>query len=218
MIHKVKQGVLDTDHPIEVGDTVYMGRYPTASAHSWASVEWRVLAKEKDQYLLITTHCIDWREYHMLSSTTWAHCDLRYDLQSMAEAMFTPKELEAIQLTCVQTSHRLIRTDEDQAEMEETPDQGGDSADQLFLLSIYEAAKYFADDKDRKCAGTPYAVERGCYNNGEQNGACWWLRHWGYEMTSAADVLPWGEICGTGDDVNEAGGVRPAMWVRFPTN
>lgn len=215
MIHRVEKGILTTAHSVQVGDTVYMGRYPVSSVHSWEPVEWRVLAKENGQFLLITEHCIDWRYYHFGGNVTWAHCDLRYDLQGMAEAMFSQQELDTILLTTVQTTHMAIRTEEDQRQMEEKPDEGGTSADQLFLLSVYEAARYFPGDEARKCAGTPYAVTCGCYNNGDLNGACWWLRSWGYWSSFAADVLPWGEICGPGDDVNEAGGVRPAMWVRF---
>jgi hypothetical protein len=43
------------------------------------------------------------------------------------------------------------------------------------------------------------------------------LRNCGYQASYAAEVLPWGEINGSGDEVDEESGVRPAMWVRLDT-
>jgi hypothetical protein len=216
MTYRTEQGILATAEQVQVGDTVYMGQYPVASS-SCEPLAWRVLAKENDRILMITKACIDWRRYHPGGSVSWAHSDLRYDLQFLAEDLFTKAEWERVLETEVFTALTRIQSEEDQEKAEQTLDAGERSVDRLFLLSVYEAARYFANDSDRKCSGTPYAVSKGCYNNGEQNGACWWLRNCGYHASYAAEVLPWGEINGSGDEVDEESGVRPAMWVRLDT-
>ena len=214
MIHRVEKGILPTADQVQVGDSVYMGQY-YVSSRVLKPLAWRVLAKENDRCLLITEKCIDWRRYHPGGSSSWAHCDLRYDLQFLAEDLFTEEEWNIVLESAVLTAPVLIQTDEDQALAEQTPDAGEQSMDRLFLLSVYEAARYFADDADRKCAGTPYAVSKGCYNNGALDGACWWLRTNGYQKSYKAEVLPNGEINGSGDEIDEESGIRPAMWVQF---
>ena len=214
MIHRVEKGILPAADQVQVGDSVYMGQY-YVSSKKLEPLAWRVLAKENDRCLLITEKCIDWLRYHPGGAICWANSDLRYDLQVLAIDMFNNEELNAILVTEVQTSPKLIQSDEDQELAEQTPDTGEISEDRLFLLSVYEAARYFADDADRKCAGTPYAVSRGCYNNGKLCGACWWLRNNGYQRSYKAEVFPNGEIDGSGDELYEESGIRPAMWVRF---
>lgn len=216
MIYGTSQGKLPTIEQVQVGDTVYLGSYPLTDSQKHEPLEWQVLSKEGDRCLLITAYCIDWLCYHTGGSTSWAGCQLRDQLQEFAEEMFTEQERSLILTTAVKTPSNLLQSEEDQEDAEAIPDEGEASSDLLFLLSVYEAAQYFSEDSARRCPGTPYAVSKGCYNNGQQNGACWWLRNIGYQRSYAADVLPWGEICGSGDEVYEAGGVRPAMWVRFP--
>ena len=217
MIHLYENGSLNSISEIQVGDRVYMGRYYVNSSDTFDPLEWQVLAKENDRCLLITTACIDWKPFHVGGATHWANCDLRDELQYLTEEVFSEEERMLICPTIVQTSTHPIQAEEDERSAYENEDQGKESTDLLFLLSVYQAYCYFPDEKDRICAGTPYAVEKGCYNNGALNGACWWLRSVGYQASYAADVLPWGEIDGSGDEVDEAGGVRPAMWVRFPS-
>ena len=50
-----------------------------------------------------------------------------------------------------------------------------DSTYNVFLLSSSEVEEYFANDDERKCGATAYAVKNGAYVN---NDGCvyWWLR------------------------------------------
>lgn len=83
-----------------------------------------------------------------------------------------------------------------------------------FFLSVAEAKKYFAGKKDRAATATPYAASKGAFVHGKREGVCWWLRDQGYSCRYKADVLTNGEICDDGDDWEEPGGIRPAIWLK----
>lgn len=215
MKHKVERGILRTAHLVETGDTVYMGKYPVSSRGSRDSLEWRVLAKEGDRFLLISASCIEWMPFHAQREVTWENSILRATLAKLYRDAFSPREQKLILLSAVRTSRELIQIDEDAEAAKLCADAGVETRDHLFLLSVYEAHKYFADDDARKAIATPYVLEKGGYINREHNATGWWLRTRGYQASYASDVLPWGEICGIGEEVYEEGGIRPAMWVRF---
>ena len=96
---------------------------------------------------------------------------------------------------------------------------GGDNTqDQVFLLSIEEARKYFPSDKDRVCKPTDYALwkEKRVVDNEFGCGCWWWLRSPGDDSESAAYVYPSGVIHDNGDGVYDCTvAVRPALWVNI---
>ena len=172
--------------------TVKIGRHPTGSGDGKA-MEWLVLAKEEGRMLLLSKECLAEQPFHCsAAAVTWADCDLRGWLRDLEEDWFTPEERARILTTAVETSEECCYDDESIPE-----DRGTVTEDRLFLLSAREAWKYFEKDEDR------------------QSGTGWWLRSRGYSPGYAADVLPSGEVCGSGEEVYEPGGVRPAMWVRI---
>lgn len=72
---------------------------------------------------------------------------------------------------------------------------GNDTVDKIFVLSFYEANKYFASTEKRSMKDW------------------WWLRTPGTKQNRATIVTEGGYLLATGKDVDEIGGVRPAMWV-----
>ena len=97
--------------------------------------------------------------------------------------------------------------------------------DQVFLLSIMEANKYFSSNSARQCEATDYAVANGAYVNSGNSNCRWWLRSPGYEQSNAAVVGSGGDVGEIGNPVGYdyydgyrvgdcgADAVRPALWI-----
>ena len=98
-------------------------------------------------------------------------------------------------------------------------DPGNATQDQVFLLSIVEARKYFASSEARMCVPTAYAISNGLYTSGRYSkdgeGTClWWLRSPGYNQIGAARVNNDGSVDEYGYDVDcDNYAVRPALWI-----
>ena len=95
---------------------------------------------------------------------------------------------------------------------------GNDTFDKVFLLSITEANKYFADNEDRCCDYTKYGeAQRKAKDYDSDIVVCnWWLRSPGESQYKATLVRPAGDIPDFGYSVNETySGVRPALWIDF---
>ena len=91
---------------------------------------------------------------------------------------------------------------------------GNATRDQVFLLSIAEANKYFSSDSARQCKPTDYAVANGASVNSNSGNCWWWLRSPGNSQNSAAGVDTYGVVRGNGGNVNlDFVAVRPAMWI-----
>lgn len=91
---------------------------------------------------------------------------------------------------------------------------GNTTQDQVFLLSITEANKYFSSDSARQCKPTEYAVAGGAYVSSSNGNCWWWLRSPGFDQGSAAFVNDGGDVDEDGIDVGYAyNAVRPALWI-----
>ena len=90
---------------------------------------------------------------------------------------------------------------------------GKDTQDQVFLLSITEANKYFSSDRARQCEPTYYAVDNGAWES--NSGNCWWwLRSPGIDQNRAAGVRNVGDVYEYGFSVfYDDAAVRPALWI-----
>ena len=90
---------------------------------------------------------------------------------------------------------------------------GNAMQDQVFLLSITEANKYFSSDSARQCKPTDYAVANGACES--DSGNCWWwLRSPGYTQDVAASVYSGGDVYEYGYGVGlDRNAVRPALWI-----
>ena len=92
---------------------------------------------------------------------------------------------------------------------------GNATQDQVFLLSITEANKYFSSDSARQCKPTDYAVANGAWES--DSGNClWWLRSPGDSQNFAAFVYNGGEVNWSGHSIDydtALNAVRPALWI-----
>lgn len=89
--------------------------------------------------------------------------------------------------------------------------QGNDTKDKLFLLSIKEVEQYFVSNEKRLCKPTKYAVHNGAYEHG-----WWWLRSAGAYSYGAALVHGDGSVDCDGNSVTyHSGSVRPAFWLNL---
>ena len=118
---------------------------------------------------------------------TWKKCTLREWLNEDFYEGFTEEEKAMIAETNVVNSDNARYGTKG----------GGDTIDRIFLLSLDEAQKYFANGESR-------AV-----------GSWWWLRSPGHTPTYAAIVYLVGSLYDLGYRVVYAYGVRPALNLKF---
>jgi tetratricopeptide (TPR) repeat protein len=178
----------------KVGGVVKYGSFEidTLNANFEDSIEWIVIAKEGNKYLLITRNVIDVRAFNQTATkdVTWGTSTIRTWLNGMfAEGAFSETEFEKINVT-----------------------KNGDCDDKVFLLSAEEVAKYITEDI---AAGMPtdYAIYKDPHMTDDFVCRGWWLR----DRTGnydAAIVDQSGKVVADGYQINDAHvGVRPAIWV-----
>ena len=183
-----------------VGDTVTYGTYEQDGDYDNGkeAIEWIVLDKQDGKLLLISRYALDAMTYdYKGEELTWEKCSLRKWLNGIfVKEAFTDKEIKHIPTAKV-TADKNPEYD---------TDPGNDTEDQVFLLSVSEAEKYFKTNDERRCKPTEYAmIMMGAYND---EGYCsWWLR-------SIGIVYSFGEAnyYSSGYSTFEFG-VRPALWV-----
>ena len=166
-------------------------------AHLWFGAEktpWRVLEldREADTALLIAEEPVCEKAYHdKREDITWEQCSLRKWLNGVYyEKTFSEEEKVVI----------LDRELKNPDNAEYGTRGGNDTKDKIFLLSIDEAKRYFASDKDRAC------------------GQFWWLRSPGLYQAYAAHVFADGSL-GNFYNVNYVhGAVRPAFRINLKSD
>ncbi|MDO5295780.1 MAG: DUF6273 domain-containing protein [bacterium] len=168
---------------------------------SWRTT-WRMLKREKEYLLILAEQGLDSKPYHeKFCGITWAECSLRRWLNAaFYNRAFNDQERALILQTYVINN------------------AGPDTADHVFLLSINDAKRLFADDAARQAVPTDFALEKGARTSADFNigniGCCcwWWLRSRGIYDDLAADVGTDGGVYEAGSDVNDDFGcVRPAL-------
>ena len=196
-----------------VGDIIVFGTYEqdNNTSNGKENIEWLVLAKEDNKILVISDKALDCQEYNpSWSDVTWETCSLRKWLNNdFINDAFSDDEKAMIPTVTVSADNNP----------EYDTDPGNATQDQVFLLSIVEARKYFASSEARMCVPTAYAISNGLYTSGRYSkdgeGTClWWLRSPGDEQYRAADVFSDGIVASDGDNAGEdENAVRPAMWI-----
>jgi len=195
---------------VKAGDIITFGHYEQDNNlyNGSEPIEWRVLAVENGRALLISKYALDAKPYHdeIDKNITWEKCLLRGWLnEDFYNKAFDRSE-----------KSRILQVKIKNPDNPKYGTQGGnDTRDNIFLLSIDEANRYFASDDDRKCLASDYAKENGAYNvyiNNERSW--WWLRSPGYESFYAALVSPDGGVGISGDIIySDLDAVRPAFWL-----
>lgn len=167
---------------------VKFGKYfQETGSNQKQDIEWYMLDKKDDKYLLVSCYALDVMPYHdKVENVDWQACSLRkWLVDNFFMAAFTEEEREKI---CCIT-----------------------------LLNIDEAKEYFDCDSDRVCEPTEYALSEDGNIVRSTGAGCWcwwWLRSPGSDSSRAAYVGPSGSIIDIGCLVNFSSiAVRPAIWV-----
>ena len=190
-------------------NNVYFGNYMQSSKDSKDPVKWRVLSNADGKLFLLADKNLDVVRYNEKdASVTWADCTLRKWLNNYENHpyndtfignAFTAKEAAAVAETLVKNN-------------------GNDTTDKVFLLSIAEAANTaygFTDDDARVSTNTGYVANgghtgAGMWGVGE--AGYWWLRSPGDYNGSAAIVSYDGNLYISGFYVYTVSvAVRPAL-------
>ena len=195
-----------------VGEKVTFGNYE--QDNDWTNgkepIEWIVLDAQGGKSLLISKDVLSGQPYNaQYKDVTWETCSLRSWLnQKFLSEAFSPEEINRIPSVTVSADKNPNYGS----------DPGNDTIDQVFVLSIQEAERYFSSDADRQSIPTEYAKSQGGLNFG--GNTWWWLRSPGSLNKFATGVYIWtGKIDDYGYGVtpnrNGGGSVRPAIWVSW---
>lgn len=191
-----------------VGEYVVFGSYEQDGDESNGKegIEWLVLDRSKDGYLLISRYALDCMRFNTAKTAVkWSGSSLRTWLnKTFYDAAFSAEEKGMIRLSEVFTppnpSFPAV--------------WGGFSTqDYVYLLSIQEADNLFSGNQARMCYPTEYAVSKGAAV--DDGGTCWWwLRSPGNRDFGSAGVYSDGTVYQYGDDVNRTiNGIRPVIRV-----
>ncbi|HAZ19317.1 MAG TPA: hypothetical protein DCY74_07375 [Clostridiales bacterium] len=190
---------------LQVGDSVFIGKYPFHRDGSYKQIEWLVLTIHDGKALVISRYNLDIKPYYTKhDEVTWETSSIRKWLNnSFIETAFSAED----QAKIVETT--LINADNP----EYSTNGGQDTVDRVFLLSIDEVKKHMPFEINRESFSTLYAKEQGAYVNGK-NGSSWWaLRSPGADALSMATIND-GKISYEGDGVDSTDyALRPAMWI-----
>ena len=192
---------------VNVGDVYKFGSYEQDNnkSNGQEDIEWLVLEKDGTKILVVSKYALDCKPYNTsYTDVTWETCTLRKWLNNdFLGSAFSANEKAMIPTVTVSA--------------DKNPDYntnpGNAMQDQVFLLSITEANKYFSSDSARQCKPTDYAVANGAWES--DSGNCWWwLRSPGLDQSCAATVDLGGDVYELGDPVDgDSTAVRPALWI-----
>ena len=202
--------IRDSYVDVQVGDIIEFGSYEQDNDSSNGSepIKWRVLEVSDGSALVVSEYALDVKVYNeAYESVTWETCKLRAWLnEEFYDTAFGMEEKALIAMTKVgNEDHPMYGTN-----------GGKDTEDWVFLLSIWEAERYFEDDEDRRTFPTEYAIARDAYVYSDLGTVWWWLRSPGYHGRSAAEVSSFGALIYNGASVyNYKDGVRPALRIEI---
>jgi len=191
----------------KAGDYVFFGEYEqdNNTANGKEDIEWLVLEVKDGKALVISKYALDCKQYNTsYTDVTWETCTLRRWLNNdFINAAFSADEKAMIPTVMVSADKNP----------EYSTNPGNATQDQVFLLSITEANKYFSSDSARQCEPTDFAVADGAWES--DSGNCWWwLRSPGYDQYSAASAHDVGDVHDYGNYVSRDNlAVRPALWI-----
>ena len=163
-------------------------------------IEWLVLNKQDNRVFVISRYSLEYMEFDQLpGKESWEKCSLRKWLNED----FYQEAFDVVQRTMIPRVKIDVET--------------GNSWDQVFLLSINEANRYFSSNEARMCQASAYVLRR--WNSNMQKELPWWLRTDGSENVTRnkniANVLSNGMISELGSITYYEKAVRPAMWINL---
>ncbi|MBQ1257767.1 MAG: hypothetical protein IIX93_10920 [Clostridia bacterium] len=206
-----KKGVYLSDQTgaaaFEAGDRVYFGAYDQDNnrLNGKEPVKWRVMDVQNGRMLVISEYTLDHYAYHKKDeAVTWEKSELRFWLNDyFYRTTFSAEEKSRIMETTVVNAYN--NTTGIYA--------GNDTQDRIFVFSIDEANRYFADNEDRRASHM------------NQSGESWVLRSPGSATNTVAFVSKDGKVNADGlsttykDEnyriVGNEFNLRPALWIRI---
>ena len=190
----------------KIGDIVKFGYYEQDNNENNGDepVEWIVINKEGDKYLLLSRYCLTAIEPSEYSRGIEAINSVMYSLQ---DSLFNDIHLEYIVEVTNYTKPNPIYADED--------DETTDDTDRIFFLSIEEYEYYRNINGVSRCLPTPYASE--LWNAPDE--VYWWLRTPGEESNYYITYVDKnGNINYEGAQKNAYCYWRPAVWIDLGKN
>lgn len=195
----------------KAGNSVTFGSYTFGENDAITEdITWYVLEEKDGKLLLLCEQILNAVSFDKeWNDTSWRNSDIRDWLNNeFYKNAFSDTEKKSIESTTVKTAKNETHG----------TSGGADATDKVFLLSIEEAKKYFADNTKRRAKVTDYAALKGTYvgsdtsNSGYGN---WWLRSMGQNAMSASFVSSYGKINSDGKNTNDTSvGIRPAIWIK----
>jgi hypothetical protein len=191
---QVESAVEEVDAPsLQVGDIIQLGTF------AGQAIDWRVLSVEGGKALLTSEHVLEERLYNeQYVEITWETCTLRQYLNGeFLQASFSADEQSRI----------ATATNQNLDNPEYGTPGGNPTEDRVFLLSIDEVEKHFADNLNRVTDD----IQKGFIQS-------WWLRSPGEDTRFAAYVNFDGSVYVFGGTLvtnGLIGGVRPALWLNL---
>ena len=199
----------------QIGKEVIFGSYEQDNNQNngLEDIEWLVLNREGESVLLLSKYGLDAGKYHyesdLFNEPTWETASLRSWLNdTFINLAFSQEEQEAILTTKVDNSAKQCY------DMSE----GNDTQEKIFLLSYKEAFEdYFADDTERICMPTSYAVRRGAFTDNDTGACQWWLRSPSLNQLHASVVSSDGSHDRVLVDYADYY-IRPALWINLESD
>lgn len=212
--------------------TIPFGTYRQGENGEVQPLHWFVLDREGDSLLLLSEKVIKKEPYNIAAKgVTWEDCSLRNWLnKDFLESSFTEKERQKL----IKMADVINERNEDFHTY-----AGSDTKDQIFLLSLEQAIKYFSKgDPERieiglledegfcfyitECSEAKGIVTKYAIKNKKQDAdqeySRWWLRTPGEDRERASFVDSKGSIDPSGKKVDNFDiGVRPALWLNLRT-
>ena len=190
------------------GDTVFLGTYEqdNNTSNGKEDIAWLVLEVKDGKALVVSKYALDCKQYNTSNTdVTWETCTLRKWLNNdFINAAFSSYEKAMIPTVTVSADKNP----------DYSANPGNATQDQVFLLSITEANKYFNSTGARQCEPTDYAVANGAWESDSGNFCWWWLRSPGVTQDSATYVYSGGDVIESGNAVDiGTSAVRPALWI-----
>ena len=180
-------------------------------------IEWMVVTKMPGKALVVSKYVLERMPFESdadVNSVTYPDSTVRSWLNGdFYQEAFTEEEKAFIPLTNIQTAY-----------VEDYERHTTDSDDHVFLLSYNEVNKYIASKEGSLQIASPTETVKatGIYvwdNSGKENptpGVGWMLRDSADSTYRYANVDGGGYIARDyGDDINDRGGIRPAMWLVY---
>ena len=180
---------------VGLGDIVTFGHYYLTDDETPEEITWRVLERDEDSMLLMSELAL---ENHNFSETedrvTWETSEMRRWLnRDFKNQIFT-----AAEQACIMDSK--VTAD---ANPRPGSDQGNDTTDKLYLLSVSEVDHYFASDSERRIRPTQRVKKANKGNrivDPYNNTVFWWLRTMSEDNHLTCYVAPSGTYISYGEN------------------